>query len=67
MLVSVRGSRSNRSEHDVPRGTQLRELLRAAGYAPEGHAVLCDGVSWPLDRALDGDAEFTVLAAFSGG
>ena len=66
-LTLVRGSRTLVSEHHVPRGTPVREILRSAGHAPEGHAVLCDGVSWPLDRRVVTDAVLTVLPTFSGG
>ncbi len=51
----------------LARGTLVRELLHRLGHAPEGSAVLIDGVSVPLDTPLDADVRLTVVPTFSGG
>ncbi|HKS59387.1 MAG TPA: hypothetical protein VJS68_01255 [Thermoplasmata archaeon] len=66
-LLLVRGSDVEEVVHDVVAGTTVRALLRTAGLAPEGCAVLEDGVSVPLDRAIDRGRRFTVIRTFSGG
>jgi sulfur carrier protein ThiS len=52
---------------EVEVGTPLREVLRTLGHAPEGSAVLRDGVPIPLDTRVDRAARFTVVPTFSGG
>ncbi len=51
----------------VPSGSQVREVLKRLGLAPEGSAVLKEGVSVPLDLALESDVRLTVVPTFSGG
>jgi sulfur carrier protein ThiS len=48
-------------------GTPLRALLRTLGHAPEGSAVLVDGVPVPLDTRIEAPTRFTVVPTFSGG
>jgi sulfur carrier protein ThiS len=48
-------------------GTPLRQVLRTLGHAPEGSAVLLDGVPVPLDTRIERAARFTVVPTFSGG
>jgi sulfur carrier protein ThiS len=48
-------------------GTPIRQLLRSLGHAPEGSAVLLDGVAIPLDTRVERAARFTVVPTFSGG
>ena len=52
---------------DVPAGTLVKELVRAAGQSPEGVAVLIDGVSVPLDLPVDRPLRLVVVPTFSGG
>jgi sulfur carrier protein ThiS len=66
-LSVVRGGRSPSVSLTVPRGTPIRRVLRQAGHAPEGCAVLVDGVPWPLDRPVERDLVLDVLPTFSGG
>ena len=48
-------------------GATIRDALRAAGAAPEGTAVLRDGVPQPLDTPIDRPLTLTVVPTFSGG
>jgi sulfur carrier protein ThiS len=66
-LEILRGGRSQVVERTVRDGTLLRDLLRSAGQAPEGSAVLLDGTPQPLDTPIQGGARYTVLPTFSGG
>ena len=63
----VRGGRSAPASLTVPAGTPVRRILRLAGHAPEGCAVLVNGIPWPLDRPVDHDLALDVLPTFSGG
>ena len=64
-LVRARGS-VVRSQ-TVARGTLVKELVRAVGQAPEGAAVLVEGVSVPLDEPVDRPMRLVVVPTFSGG
>ncbi len=63
----VRGSGARELTRSVLPGTAVRALLRELGEAPEGSAVLIDGVSIPLDTPLDRPVRLTVIPTFSGG
>ena len=70
VLVRVtieRASRASSQEVWVARGTLVRALLRALGFAPEGSAVLVGGVPWPLDRPIEADVDLVLIPTFSGG
>ncbi|MCI4333424.1 MAG: MoaD/ThiS family protein [Thermoplasmata archaeon] len=51
----------------VAPGTPVRQLLRSLGHAPEGSAVLVDGVPVPLDTRIVAPVRFTIVPTFSGG
>jgi sulfur carrier protein ThiS len=51
----------------VAPGTRVKELVRSVGEAPEGSAVLIDGVSVPLDTPVDRPVRLVVVPTFSGG
>ncbi len=70
VLVEVeiaRAGRSATSRHWVAPGTRVREIVRAAGEAPEGSAVLRDGVSVPLDLPVTEAIRLVIVPTFSGG
>jgi len=48
-------------------GARARDAVRALGLAPEGAAVLQDGVPVPLDLPLRSGQRLTVVPTFSGG
>lgn len=66
-LHVTRAARVEVRSVEVPRGAPLRAALRAAGLAPEGCAVLCDAIPWPLDQPLERPGTLTVVPTFSGG
>jgi sulfur carrier protein ThiS len=51
----------------VAPGTLVREVVRSVGQAPEGSAVLVDGVSVPLDLPIERPVRLVVVPTFSGG
>ena len=51
----------------VARGTLVKELVRSVGQAPEGAAVLVDGIPIPLDTPVDRPLRLVVVPTFSGG
>jgi len=63
----ARGSRVTERTLTLPEGTLVRAAVRAAGYSPEGCAVLLDGVSVPRDLPLVGPLRLTIVPTFSGG
>ena len=63
----ARAGGSKSFERDVPVGTLVRAVVRAVGEAPEGSAVLVDGVSVPLDTPITTPLRLTVIPTFSGG
>ncbi len=66
--VEVARAARTRFEHrEVPAGTEVRELVRSVGEAPEGVAVLVDGRSIPLDTPIDAPVRLLVVPTFSGG
>jgi sulfur carrier protein ThiS len=68
--VTVEIARAGRSERRTVRvrsGSLVRDVVRLVGQAPEGCAVLVEGVSVPLDAPLEGPVVLTVLPTFSGG
>jgi sulfur carrier protein ThiS len=68
VVVDVtRGGSVERRRIRVPSGTTVRAVLRRAGHAPEGSAVLVGGTSVPLDQPIDGPTRLTVVPTFSGG
>jgi sulfur carrier protein ThiS len=52
---------------DLEENTLVRVAVRAAGFSPEGCAVLLDGVSVPRDLPLRSSVRLTVVPTFSGG
>jgi len=52
---------------ELQEGTLVRAAVRAAGCAPEGCAVLVDGVSVPRDLPLRAATRLTIVPTFSGG
>lgn len=66
-VVIARAGRETVLRLPAPPGTLVRSILRAAGQAPEGSAVLVDDVSIPLDTPVDGIVRIVVLPTFSGG
>jgi sulfur carrier protein ThiS len=67
VLEVTRGGSVERRRIRVPPGTAVRTVLRQAGCAPEGSAVLIDGTSIPLDATIDRPTRLTVVPTFSGG
>jgi sulfur carrier protein ThiS len=63
----ARAGRSGRRTVAVASGSLVRDLVRAAGYAPEGCAVLIGGVSVPMDTPVVESVELTIVPTFSGG
>ncbi|MCI4348097.1 MAG: hypothetical protein L3J97_05705 [Thermoplasmata archaeon] len=63
----MRAGQSERHTRWVPKGTQLRVVLRSIGQAVEGSAVLDGDRPVPLDLPLERNARFTVIPTFSGG
>ena len=63
----ARGAARPSQRRTVRAGTPIKELLRSLGEAPEGSAVLVDGVSVPLDTPLDRAVRLVVVPTFSGG
>ena len=51
----------------VAPGTLVREVVRSVGQAPEGSAILVDGVSVPLDMPIERPVRLVVVSTFSGG
>ena len=52
---------------EVAPGTLVKEVVRSVGQAPEGTAVLVDGISIPLDTPVDRPVHLVVVPTFSGG
>ena len=68
--VEVEVARAGRSvvhERRVAPGTLVKQVVRSVGEAPEGAAVLVDGVSVPLDTPIDAPLRLVVVPTFSGG
>jgi sulfur carrier protein ThiS len=68
--VEVEVARAGRTvlhERTVVAGTLVKQLVRSVGEAPEGSAVLVDGVSVPLDLPIDAPVRLVVVPTFSGG
>jgi sulfur carrier protein ThiS len=63
----TRGGSVERRRLRVAPGTTVRAVLRTAGLAPEGSAVLVAGTSVPLDVPIDRPTRLTVVPTFSGG
>jgi sulfur carrier protein ThiS len=63
----VRAGRSRSVSLDVAYGTLVRAVVRAAGEAPEGCAVLVGGTPTPLDTPIELPLRLTVVPTFSGG
>jgi len=63
----ARAGRSTVHAQMVVAGTLVKEVVRAIGEAPEGSAVLLDGVSIPLDSPIDRPLRLVVIPTFSGG
>lgn len=70
LLVEVEVARAGSAReyrYEVPHGTLVKDVVRRAGEAPEGSAVLVNGRSVPLDTPLSGPTRLTVVPTFSGG
>jgi sulfur carrier protein ThiS len=68
--VEVEVARAGRAAvhvREVAPGTLVKEVVRSVGEAPEGSAVLIDGVSVPLDTPVDRPLRLVVVPTFSGG
>lgn len=63
----ARAGRSRTSWHEVEPGTLVREIVRSAGEAPEGCAVLIGETPVPLDTQVERAVRLTVVPTFSGG
>ncbi len=63
----ARAGRTATSRQLVAAGTLVREIVRAAGEAPEGSAVLHEDVSIPLDTPVTAPMRLVVVPTFSGG
>jgi len=63
----VRPGRGRTVRVEVPVGTLVRAVVRSAGEAPEGCAVLIEGMSVPLDTPTERPTRLTVVPTFSGG
>jgi sulfur carrier protein ThiS len=63
----VRGGGSRRARFSVEPGTLVRAVVKLAGEAPEGCAVLIGETPVPLDTAIERPLRLTVVPTFSGG
>ena len=63
----VRRGRRRNDRVDVARGTLVRAVVRSAGEAPEGCAVLEGETPVPLDTPIERPVRLTVIPTFSGG
>ncbi len=63
----ARGGRSRHARFSVAPGTLVRAVVRLAGEAPEGCAVLIGETPVPLDTPLERSVRLTVIPTFSGG
>jgi hypothetical protein len=63
----ARGGRSRTGRFSVVPGTLVRAVVRLAGEAPEGCAVLIGETPVPLDMPIERPLRLTVVPTFSGG
>jgi sulfur carrier protein ThiS len=63
----ARAGASSVHSREVAVGTLVKELVRSVGEAPEGSAVLVEGVSIPLDTPVETSMRLVVVPTFSGG
>jgi sulfur carrier protein ThiS len=63
----VRAGRTRSARFDVAPGTLVRAVVRSAGEAPEGCAVLVGETPVPLDTPVERAVHLTVVPTFSGG
>ena len=63
----VRGGRTRSARFEVAVGTLVRAVVRSAGEAPEGCAVLVGETPVPLDTPVERSLHLTVVPTFSGG
>lgn len=63
----ARGGRTRCARVDVAPGTLVRAVVRSAGEAPEGCAVLVGETPVPLDTPIERPLHLTVVPTFSGG
>ncbi len=63
----VRGGRTRTARFDVASGTLVRALVRSAGEAPEGCAVLVGETPVPLDTPIERPLHIMIVPTFSGG
>jgi len=63
----ARSGRSRRAHFEVEAGTFVRAVVRLAGEAPEGCAVLIGNTPVPLDTPVERSLHLTVVPTFSGG
>jgi len=63
----ARGGRSRSAHFEVELGTLVRAVVRLAGEAPEGCAVLIGETPVPLDTPIERPLHLTVVPTFSGG
>ncbi len=67
VLEVTRGASVRRRRLHVAPGTLVRTVLRTAGCAPEGSAVLLDDTPVPLDLPIERPVRLVVVPTFSGG
>ena len=67
VLEVTRGASVQRRRLRVAPGTPIRAVLRRAGLAPEGTAVLVDDTPVPLDLPIERAVRLVVVPTFSGG
>jgi len=70
IVVDVEVARAGRgrvARFEVEPGSLVREVVRLAGEAPEGCAVLIDEVPVPLDTPVERPVRLMVVPTFSGG
>jgi sulfur carrier protein ThiS len=67
VIEITRGASVRRRRLRVPVGTPVRSILRSAGLAPEGSAVLIDETPVPLDLLVERPLRLVVVPTFSGG
>ena len=63
----ARSGRSRTAQFEVEAGTLVRAVVRLAGEAPEGCAVLIGNTPVPLDTPVERSLHLTVVPTFSGG
>ena len=66
-VVVARAGHQSERILELAEGTLVRAAVQAAGFSPEGCAVLVDGVSVPRDLPLLTPTRLTIVPTYSGG